>query len=93
MRQGCAVNDLGIPEGSMGVDAGDYDKDGHEDLFMTHISLESNTLYRFDSKLKFYQDDSSATKLAIPSRGMTGFGTGWIDFDNLVLFFEFRDQT
>ena len=82
VESGCAVNDEGIAEGSMGVDAGDFDKDEDDDLFMTHIGAETNTLYRFDQKRSFYRDHSSVTKLAIPSRGLTGFGTAWFDFDN-----------
>ena len=35
----------GNAEGSMGIDAGDFDNDGDEDLFMTHLTRETNTLY------------------------------------------------
>ncbi len=42
---GCAVNQQGQAEASMGVDAGDFDADGDDDLFMTHLMEETNTLY------------------------------------------------
>ena len=42
---GASVNGEGFPEGSMGVDAGDYDNDGDEDLFLAHLTRETNTLY------------------------------------------------
>jgi hypothetical protein len=74
---GVAYNEAGEAEGSMGVDAGDYDGDGDDDLFMTHIDVETNTLYRNDGEGSF--DDW--TGLGPPSLGSTGFGTAWLDFD------------
>ena len=35
---GVALNGNGSTEGSMGVDAGDFDADGDDDLFMTHLT-------------------------------------------------------
>ena len=43
---GAAVNGDGKAEASMGVDAADYDRDGDFDLFLTHLVVETNTLYR-----------------------------------------------
>ena len=45
LLSGSAVNNAGVAEASMGVDAGDFDGDGDEDLFMTHLRNEKNTLY------------------------------------------------
>jgi hypothetical protein len=65
----------------MGVVAGDIDNDGDEDLFMTHLSSDTNTLYVNDGT-GFYSDQSSMTGLGAPSIPATGFGTALIDFDN-----------
>lgn len=46
---GCAVNRLGLAEGNMGVEAGDFDGEGDEDLFMTNLMEETHTLYRVDA--------------------------------------------
>jgi hypothetical protein len=78
---GCAVNDMGMPEGSMGVVAGDIDGDGFIDLFMSHIVEETNTLYLNDGKGMF-REITRDSGLALPSFKYTGFGTALFDFDN-----------
>jgi hypothetical protein len=78
---GAALNGLGSAEGSMGVDAGDFDNDGDEDLFVTNLPGESNTVYVNDGSAIF-EDRTAMAGLAIPSLPYTGFGTAWFDFDN-----------
>ncbi|MCB1876637.1 MAG: CRTAC1 family protein [Chromatiales bacterium] len=78
---GAAVNMDGKPEASMGVDAADFDADGDEDLFMTHLTGETNTIYVNNGE-GWFEDRSLATGLAAPSKGYTSFGTAWFDYDN-----------
>ncbi len=78
---GAALNSTGSAEGSMGVDAGDFDADGDDDLFMTHLVTETNTLYINDGSALF-EDRSAMVGLGVPSLAYTGFGTAWFDFDN-----------
>lgn len=78
---GCAVNREGQPEGSMGVDAQDFDGDGDEDLFMTHVVGETNTLY-LNNGNGVFRDVTFERGLAAPSFALTGFGTAWFDVEN-----------
>lgn len=77
---GVALNLTGQPEGSMGVDVADFDNDGDEDVFISHLRKETNTLYRNGGQ-GFFEDVSNPSGLGQPSLPFTGFGTGWADFD------------
>ncbi len=78
---GSAVNAMGKAEASMGVDAGDFDGDGDDDLFMTHLVRETNTLYLNDGSGMF-SDATIETGLGVPSWSHTSWGTAWLDYDN-----------
>jgi len=78
---GCAVNRLGNPEASMGVVAEDADGDGDVDLFMTHLTKETNTLFLNDGSGLFL-DHTTESGLGPASFTGTGFGTGFFDYDN-----------
>lgn len=80
MLAGCAVSGEGAPEASMGVVAADYDGDGFDDLFLTHLQGETNTLYRNRGGGRF-EDVTRAAGLGAPSLPFTGFGTAWTDWD------------
>jgi hypothetical protein len=78
---GSAVNGAGNAEAGMGVDAGDFDNDGDEDLFKTNWLDQMNTLFVNDGSGNF-EDRKAASGLGPPSLAKTGFGTAWVDFDN-----------
>ena len=78
---GVAYNRYGVAEAGMGVTAGDADGDGDLDLFIAHLSGETNTLYRNMGALGF-DDDTVAANLARSSLNLTGFGTAFFDADN-----------
>ena len=81
LEAGCAVSMLGQAQASMGIAVGDVDNDGDDDLFMTHLSADTNTFYANDGN-GFFSDRSSAIGLGNPSLAGTGFGTAFIDIDN-----------
>ena len=78
---GVAVNADGMAEASMGVAAEDFDGDCDVDLFMTHLAVQTNTLYVNDGR-GWFTDRSNTTGVAAGSIPYTGFGTGWFDADN-----------
>ena len=81
LLSGAALSGVGLAEASMGVDAADFDNDGDEDLFMTHITNEGNNLYVNDGAASF-QDRSTVSGLGAGSLPYTGWGTTWFDYDN-----------
>jgi hypothetical protein len=78
---GAAVSGGGNAEASMGIDAGDFDNDGDEDLFITNWMAQMNVIYVNDGRAAF-EDRRGATGLGPPSLAKTGFGTAWFDYDN-----------
>lgn len=78
---GCAVNAEGEREASMGVDAADIDGDGDEEIFLTHYSRETSTLY-LNTGDAIFDDATQASGLGTPSWSFTSFGTRFLDYDN-----------
>ena len=81
VSRGVAYNGDGIANGSMGIDAGDYDNDGDIDLWVSNFALEANCLMQNDGD-GYFEDMTFDTNLADPSFYALGFGTRFIDFDN-----------
>ena len=81
LMAGAALTDTGKAEASMGVDAGDFDNDGDEDLFITELTGQGSNLYANDGHGVF-EDVSAASGLGQLSVPYTGWGTAWFDFDN-----------
>jgi hypothetical protein len=81
LQSGAAVNGEGRAEASRGVDAGDFDNDGDEDLFMTQQTGHGANLYVNDGTGTF-DDRSMRSGLGPFTLPFTGFGTAWIDVDN-----------
>ena len=78
---GAAVNGAGNAEASMGIDAGDFDNDGDEDIFVTNWMAQMNILY-VNAGGGVFDDRKAASGLGPPSLAKTGFGTAWFDYDN-----------
>jgi hypothetical protein len=78
---GCAVNRNGQTEAGMGVDVGDFDGNGTDDIFITHLMDETNTLY-VNLGQALFEDRTREAGLGMPGRRFTGFGTFFFDYDN-----------
>jgi hypothetical protein len=65
----------------MGVDAGDIDNDGDEDLLVANLRGEGADLYVNDGS-GLFEAQSERSGLALASQPLTGFGAAWFDVDN-----------
>jgi len=81
LLSGAALSANGKAKGSMGVDAGDVDNDGREDLFMTELTGEGANFF-LNNGAGVFEDRGVPSGLAALTIGHTGFGTAWIDYDN-----------
>ena len=78
--RGVALNEDGMEQAGMGVGIGDFDLDGHLDIFKTHFSDDTHVLYRNDGKGTF-DDATSRSGLGVETRYI-GWGAGIVDLDN-----------
>ena len=78
--RGVALSDDGMEQAGMGVGVGDYDLDGHLDLFKTHFAEDANGLYHNDGKGNF-DDVTRSSRLAVDTRYIC-WGAGIVDLDN-----------
>jgi enediyne biosynthesis protein E4 len=78
--RGVSLSDDGMEQAGMGVGCGDYDLDGHLDLFKTHFAEDSNGLYHNDGKGNF-DDVTRPAHIAVETRYIC-WGDGIVDLDN-----------
>jgi hypothetical protein len=81
LQRGVALDDHGIPNGSMGVDVCDFNQDGLPDLWVANYEQEAFALYRNEGNANFLH---VSQRLGITDlRGLfVGFGTACEDFDS-----------
>jgi hypothetical protein len=78
---GAALGASGEAKSSMGVDAGDFDNDGDEDLFITELTGQGADLY-VNVGSSVFEERSARAGLRQPTMPFTGFGAAWLDIDN-----------
>ena len=81
LAAGAALGANGEAKSSMGVDAGDFDDDGDEDLFVTELVGQGVDLYVNNGAAEF-EEQSARAGLRQATLPYTGFGAAWLDFDN-----------
>jgi hypothetical protein len=80
LERGVALSEDGLEQAGMGVATGDFDGDGHADLFKTHFADDTNGLYRGDGA-GYFDDVTIRAGIGVETRYI-GWGTGMVDLDN-----------
>jgi hypothetical protein len=80
VMRGLALSDDGAEQAGMGLGVGDYDLDGHLDLFKTHFADDANGLYHNDGKGNF-DDVTRVSRIGVETRYIC-WGAGIVDLDN-----------
>src|SRR5262249_1393555 len=80
-QSGVARDANGVPNGSHGTDAADFDGSGWASLWCTNYENELHALYRNRGQGLFLFT-SPASGIAAIGQKFVGFGTGFLDVDN-----------
>jgi hypothetical protein len=81
LLSGAAVSGEGKAMGSMGVDFGDFDRDGRLDITVADFAYQPIELHRNTSPDEF-TDVTWTAKTGQPTFRWVKWGTGFVDFDN-----------
>jgi hypothetical protein len=84
LESGVARSNAGRPDGSMGVDAADYDGCGRPSLWVTTFEKERHQLHHNDCQPGQMAFTYATWRAGIAALGpnYVGFGTGFLDVDN-----------
>ena len=83
LLSGTARDDRGTPNGSMGLDAGDPERTGKPNIWVTNYENELHALYRNDCTpgRPFFHFRTAAAGIAAIGQKYVGWGTGFVDAD------------
>jgi hypothetical protein len=80
VERGVALNSDGGEQAGMGVGIGDYNLDGHLDIFKTHFADDTDVLYLNDGTGNF-DDRTLQSKVGVETR-FASWGAAIVDLDN-----------
>jgi enediyne biosynthesis protein E4 len=81
LMTGLAYDYAGTPQGTMGVDCGDYNNDGRLDFYVTSYQRDLATLYK-NTGNGLFEDVTRVTNAGDQSYAYVTWGNGMVDFDN-----------
>lgn len=77
---GAGVSEQGRPQGSMGVDAADFDADGLPEIITTNFAQDHSTIYKNEGQL-FFRDISAALRMKDFNYPHVKWGCAFLDYD------------
>jgi hypothetical protein len=80
-KNGLDLSDKGSPDGSMGTDSCDFNRDGLPDIWVANYEIETFAMYRNEGSAQFLHVSQSLGITAF-SQLFVGFGTICADFDH-----------
>lgn len=80
MDAGVAYSADGAARSGMGVDSGDYNGDGWQDLFVTNFTRERFSIYRNRGNLTF-SDEAGSSGIGMATQMYSGWGVKFFDAD------------
>src|SRR6266849_5620072 len=81
LQTGAALSLEGQEREGMGVDFGDFDRDGRLDIFVTNFSEEPDALF-WNQGEKGFLDIADSAGISQPTYFWVGWGAGFFDMDN-----------
>jgi len=81
LLSGASLSLTGVERAGMGVDFGDFDRDGQLDIYVTNWAGESDALF-WNQGEKGFLDIADAAGITQPSGHWVGWGTGFVDLEN-----------
>jgi hypothetical protein len=81
LEAGVAYSVDGLPRSGMGLDAGDFNHDGREDLVVANIDLQTTSLYE-NQGAEIFDDVKDSTGLGPQTMWLSGWGLRFLDYDN-----------
>jgi len=81
LTTGMAVTSRGTVMAAMCISLGDYDNDGHLDLYISDFQRSSDHLWHNDGK-GFFDEVSDEAGITQSTRDVLSFGGGFVDYDN-----------
>lgn len=81
LAAGVALSMDGKTQAGMGIAIGDFNNDGLDEIFKTNLTEEGGNLY-CKQKDGSFSECTARFGLLAPTLRTTGFGVGWLDYDN-----------